>query len=733
MKTIGENAFSDCPYLESVVCYEGMETIKKAAFYNCQYLKQINLPQSLITLGSMQDMEKGMYDYYPDKGVFQNCSSLGPILDIPDKVTTITSYCFYRCVSLDSVHIGNKVRGICLGSFQGCDNLRKVSFNKNLSLIGQEAFSNCLNLRAISLPYSVSRIYDNAFAYCKSLNSIKIPSMTKQIGDKAFYGCDNVENVYTYTVEPVQIDQNTFSYTTTAILNVPKTSAELYEYNTQWSQFQIVHEFDEPYDAFYLMGDYELNDYTGRLDGEPDAELNSTSGFIVQGNETQQLNDIELIHDGTNGGTIIGGADDLTGNQANITAKSMKVNISVDGNRWYFFCFPFDVEHDSIECSGDYMFYSYDGTRRADMGAGWVQVEQDFQKLQKGVGYVFQTGRAGILTIHVGADYLSFASNSEKEALSIYESGDASNAHWNFMGNPFISYYDIQDLADEYDAPIVVWNGSSYDAYKPGDDDYQLKPFEAFFVQKEAGASYVEFLPENRLTYNQAAAVSSLRARRRTEMGTPMSLDRQLVNIVLTGQDSISDRTRIVYNTDASIEYEIGVDAAKFHTDGIPEIYTVNGTTKYAINERPMGTDDIKLGFIAPKSGNYTLSVPRMDADVQIYDNETHHTVDFTFGAYSFQTQAGTFNDRFVIHKTSDGVTVIDNGFCMDGMTVTVFDGGIDIDGQLKSRVQIYSDSGMLMAEPLQAGRVQLESGVYIIKIGDRSIKLNVNRGGNAI
>ena len=718
LKRIEGYAFYYCYHLERVIIPDGVESIGIEAFCHCYNLKEAVLPKSLNELG---------------ESAFLHCLSLGPSLIIPDKVEVINANAFMGCTSVDSVRIGKKVSTIGDYAFSECSNIRHISFNRNLSEIGRNAFYGCSSLCSASLPYTVETIGNNAFYGCDDLKSIKIPSMLKVLGDRAFYECYNIDTVYTYTIEPTLIGQNAFSCYTTAILNVPKTSALLYEYNTQWSRFTHVREFEEPYDAFYLNGDYELTDSIGRLEGEPDAEMLSESGLIVYGTDTQVLNEVELIHDGKDGATIIGSADDLTGDKINLTAKSLNVNISVEGNRWYFFCFPFDVVSDSIECTSDHVWYSYDGKKRAAQGSGWDKIEADSLILQKGKGYIFKASHQGSLVIHVDSTYLTFTANNEKGTLITYNSNDVSNAHWNYIGNPFISYYDVQDLADEYDAPIVVWNGTGYDVYRPGDDNYQLKPFEAFFVQKEAGSSYVEFLPENRLTFNQAAAVSSLRVRRRVEMGTPMSLDRQLVNIVLMGQDSISDRTRIVYSTKASLDYEIGVDAAKFHTDGIPEIYTVNGTTKYAINERPMGTDDIKLGYIAPKAGTYTLSVPRHDAEIEIYDNDTHQTVDFTFGDYQFTSKAGTYNDRFVIHKTSGGVTAVDNGFRLDGITVTAFDGGIDIEGQFKGKVQIYSESGMLMAEPCEAGRVQLDGGVYIIKIADRSIKLNVNRGGYAL
>ena len=701
LESIGNDAFNGCRFLEEAVLQDGLISIGDDAFRNCISLNEICLPSSLVEIGS---------------NAFNGCVKLSGVLRIPDQLAVICAGVFAK-TGIDSVVIGRYVSEIGSSAFYSCPNLKGISFNRKLNKIGTNAFGCCINLIEANLPYTVEVIEDCAFQECYGLMSIKIPSMTKRIGNSVFSGCDNLRNVYTYTVEPTEINQQTFSSYKYATLNVPKTSANLYTYNTQWSQFAFVREFEEPYDAFYLNGDVELDDNTGRMSGEPDAEMHETSGFIIDGEERQELSDIELLHNGKDGASIIG--------SSNLIAKSMKVNITVEGNRWYFFCFPFNVERDSIECTSDYAIYSYDGLKRAGQGTGWSKLDSDFGALQKGMGYIFQAKFTGVLTIHVSSEYLDFAANNESELLHAYESADASNASWNFIGNPFISYYDIQDLAAEYDAPIIVWNGYGYDVYKPGDDDYQLKPFEAFFVQKQTGKTQVNFLPDNRITYNQGLERKALHAKQREVMGTPISVDRQLVNITIMDRDSVTDRTRIVYSTKASMDYEIGVDAAKFHSDGVPQIYTLAGGLKYAINERAMGGDDIKLGYSAPKAGVYTLSVPRQDAEIEIYDNVAQAVVDFTFGDYMFESKAGTFNDRFVIRKTG-GVTAVDGGFRLDGLTVVAVDGGIDIEGQFKDKVSVYSEFGMLIAEPAQAGRVELGDGTYIIKIGDRNFKMTV-------
>lgn len=79
-----------------------------------------------------------------------------------------------------------------------------------------------------------------------------MPSTLERIGDNAFANCNNLSNVYTYTVLPINIDQNTFTNFKATTLYVPTQSYDNYYWNTQWSQFREIKEFNEPYEYFYL-------------------------------------------------------------------------------------------------------------------------------------------------------------------------------------------------------------------------------------------------------------------------------------------------------------------------------------------------------------------------------------------------------------------------------------------------------------------------------------------------
>jgi hypothetical protein len=207
-----------------------------------------------------------------------------------------------------------------------------------------------------------------------------------------------------------------------------------------------------------------------------------------------------------------------------------------------------------------------------------------------------------------------------------------------------------------YTSPLTIWNGSSYVAYRPGDDNYQLSPFEAFFVQKPASGSNPTYSKSHRMGYNAAMATHSNKAAARHR--APANSNRHLLNLVLTnGTDE--DQTRVVFNEETKKDYEMECDADKFmSTEQVPQLFSVYANTRYAINERPQG--EVMLGFTVPKAGSYTLRAERIDMPVVVKDLMTGITHELKNGEYTFETEAGTFENRFVL-MPAGGVTAISN------------------------------------------------------------------------
>ena len=128
---------------------------------------------------------------------------------------------------------------------------------------------------------------------------------------------------------------------------------------------------------------------------------------------------------------------------------------------------------------------------------------------------------------------------------------------------------------------------------------------------------------------------------------------RYLFNLSLSNGEQ-QDETRVVINNEASLDYEIGCDAAKFMSfdADVPQLYTIDDEDNgYAINERPMGNGRVPLAYYAGKAASYTIKADRADGQVFLYDAEENVTIDLTEKDYTFQSDAtdGVDTSRFVL------------------------------------------------------------------------------------
>lgn len=711
---LGKHSFSELDKLISVKMPNSVKQIN-AAFNGCKNLTSVVLPEKLISLdGTFETCSKlENVEFKSCQNIkyraFRDCSSLRSIT-LPSNLTNLDEDCFYLS-GLDSVIIPNNVEEIGGSAFGWCGNLKYVSFPPSLKKINRFAFERCA-LDSVSLPGLVF-IGDNAFANNSNLKELRVPSTLEKIEESAFTGC-GLEKVYAYTVLPISISQGTFDNFSNISLYVPTQSVDNYYLNTQWSQFKEIHEFNEPYKYFYLDKEFTLEDK--RFDGTPDIDIKEDGGLKVDGKDNQEAGDVTIKGDGDKGnsGTLI--------TDGNLNAKKMRFDISVSDNKWYFFSFPFDIKLSDTKAPGEYKWKMYDGSIRADQGSGgWVNLPDNEEWLKQGKGYIFQTNKAGTLTLKVTKEkFGQLDANNIMKELDVFPSGNNFDASWNFIGNPQTSYYNVNDLG--YEAPITVWNGNSYEAVRPGDDDYTLHPFQAFFVQKPTASSTIEFKAEDRLTKTGSEIRAQETKARRLARGFVPS--RMIINLNVS-DGSLSDKTRVVFNDRKSRNYEMDCDAAKFMTlTQAPQLYSVEGKgTKFAINERPMGS--VQLGFTAKKSGTFTISAVRMDQPMLLKDNVAGITIDLTNGDYEFTSEAGTFNKRFLLTPNSS-VTSIADVVKKTGVNILPTEEGIQINGCNGKNVDVYNLNGAQVASSNSDGMLRLSAGVYIVKVNGMSTKVMV-------
>lgn len=724
---LGPYAFYEVKNLETVILPKSITYIGNNAFGNCAgYIYSTDgsammTPTGLKTVVFPDGSRIARIGY----GAFSNCSNLQSI-NFPEGLESIESSAFSMCSSLTSVEFPPSLTRIESSAFMSCNSLNNVRFlsysKSRLREIGSSAFSWCSSLGNIKLPPRLRIIGSEAFSGCSNLRSLRLPGWIKKIQSNAFRDCNNLNDIYPQTLIPVPIDQTTFStYETANIHLLPYRYSKMeYYWNTEWNQFLNLHSSsrrsgtrgDESEDdiisttvCFYIPDgmDYEFADGDIRIEGEPDAELNSGSGLIVVGDVTQNLGEVRFMADNSESCSVIG--------NNNISAKKVYFDLTLTPNQWHFMTFPFKVRISDIICKGNYVFRYYDSETRAQNGtSGWKDLPEGEEFLYPGRGYIFQTdytsgnymgtgsGMMGYqepdptISIPVETENISFSGADKANAIVPYPSSCPENASWNFMGNPYPSYFDLDET--NYEGPITIWNGTGYESIRKGDDVYHFRPLEGFFIQKPENVSEMLFLAAGRHTFSQWAEIQAGKNAARAA-ATRAANSRQLINLTLS-DGSYTDKTRVVFTPQSIESYEIGTDASKFMATNKAQLYSVDSkAVRYAINERPNG--EVRLGFVAVKSGEMTISASRMDMPVALYDKQLDMTFDLNKGDYTFTTEAGTFNDRFLLIRAGNATRI-------DAVSAK---GAAD--------APVYSIDGRRV-EQMKANRVYITEGKKVIK-----------------
>ena len=161
------------------VTYRGNEHYS----YYYEYSGAVNIPESVTYNGSIYSVTS------IGNEAFSSCYRLTSVV-IPNSVTSIGSYAFYDCDCLISVVIGNSVTSIGEFAFYYCESLTSVVIPNSVTSIGSYAFYDCDGLTSVVIPNSVTSIGSYAFYDCYSLTSVVIPNSVTSIGSYAFYDCD---------------------------------------------------------------------------------------------------------------------------------------------------------------------------------------------------------------------------------------------------------------------------------------------------------------------------------------------------------------------------------------------------------------------------------------------------------------------------------------------------------------------------------------------------------------
>lgn len=710
VEAIEQYAFSQVKQLQEVHLPDSLTSLGRYAFEKCRSLRTVKIPTKLKEIPwyafdgckSLQSVE--LHDSITSFGDYSFRSCDLREITLPKSTTWVGGSAFNGNANLSKVTLNEGLVDIWTYAFQNTaiDTLNCPSTLRN---IYSNAFRDCTNLRQINLNEGLTRIESGALANNKA-TEIVLPSSLEYCAGGAFYDCDSLVTIEARSVMPPNTDGNcplSGTDLTKAVLYVPVWSLSEYQLATGWNQFYTFRtsDFMPQYvkvnkDFYFTLRDELDPDY------RPDIELTVTNNQI-----TDSQNNSDYQH----GNLTISGRSKLAVNdfsmvlspyakysyernyyrddygylrptslivKGEMRAENVTINLWNATNRWQFVSFPFDVKVSDIvpvDSTTSWVIRGHSGAERAagNAAAVWQNLSAD-DVLQAGKGYIMQCYKPNDkngnyaaaqftvrpLTTTVNRQQI-FNADNRTVALEEHLAEFEHNRSWNLIGNPYPSYFDTRFL--DFGAPFMVWNSNNqnYEAYSPVDDSYILAPAEAFFVQRPVDQESITFLKDGRQTDRYARtlveeepASAPQRIRAAYDSNTHTAAQRTVFNITLAKDGQQADRTRVVINEAATMQYDLSRDAAKFTgtEPAVSQIFTINGATRYAINERPLNNGQALLGLHFGTDGTYTIGLSNQpDGQVTLEDRLTGTKLQLNGTAgYSFTAKAGDSTDRFVLH-----------------------------------------------------------------------------------
>lgn len=731
VERISPYSFYKCSNLQKVELAEGIKFIDNQAFYYCDHLQSINFPSTLTSIG---------YEAFRETDLSE--------VNIPGSVENIGSNAFYRNKNLKKLTFGEGLVNIEGTAFSECVSIDSIVCPSTLRTIGDATFSGCKNLKQISLNEGLVSINSYAFSGCTGLTDIVLPSTLEYCKGFAFNECGNIKTIETRSVLPPTTDGScplSGVDLTGVTLYVPSWSVGEYQLADGWNSFYtfqasnyLPQSIKVNKDFYFSLGDNDNKEYRPNISmtwsGHEVQDVNGNTNYdrgnlTVSSRSKLAINDFDMIfspyakyfldvnrnynYQYNNSRTQYNGTSLIV--KGEMRAENVTLNLYNYRGMWQFVTFPFDVKVSDIVPESEntsWVVRSHSGAMRAagKNDSVWVNLKAD-DVLEAGKGYIMHCYnpdndlvkfRISPLTTTVNRQLL-FASDNRTLPLEENLSEFEHNRSWNLIGNPYPSFYDTRFM--EFGAPFMVWNSSAqnYYAYNPADDAYILSPGEALFVQRPVDQKDITFLKDGRQINQYARTLidETTQARARGKEG----VQRSVFNLTLSGENT-SDRTRVVLNDEASMTYEMNKDAAKFASTvpTVAQIYSWNGESRYAINERPTGSGIVNLGVHCGTKGTYTIALANaVDGQVILEDKLMNISTEITADkGYSFEAEAGDDDSRFVLHITR-GIGGGDDTTGINGITT-----------ETGEKQEVYSLDGIKMNAAKKG--VYIQNGKKIIK-----------------
>lgn len=225
----------------------------------------------------------------------------------------------------------------------------------------------------------------------------------------------------------------------------------------------------------------------------------------------------------------------------------------------------------------------------------------------------------------------------------------ASGSKYVYVSDDYASYNLTGGTATTAGAPSASTGGSNANA-----PSGYIAAGQSFFVSAEAPGN-IEFTnlmraggPNNAQFFKPGRTSKS-------------RLEKHRLWLNMTNSGGAYKQTLIGYIQGATNTYDKSFDGISFDGNSYVDFYSINESNNYVIQGRALPFNDgdiVPLGYRSTVAGDFTIAIDHADGNlatqrVYLEDKQTGLVNELTAGNYTFNTKAGTFNNRFVLKYTN--------------------------------------------------------------------------------
>ena len=410
-----------------------------------------------------------------------------------------------------------------------------------------------------------------------------------------------------------------------------------------------------------------------------------------------------------------------------------------------------------------------------DNGDDWVKVTSPASTtLTPGVGYTILGGISGVFP---RTETVTFSGevNNGIIPFTLAQSANAASTtdDFNFVGNPYPSSIKADDFIKANITPLAANNNISGTLYfwthignlapvgtnaGPNINNYNSNDYATYNLSGSTGVGspsgsgsltpdgfigtgqgfFVEGETTNDLIFN-----NSMRNKTHTNnqffRNSNITKDRLWLNF--ENVDKMFSQQLIAYLPETTLDFDYGYDGLGNKSQNYVSFYSFmenDQNSVYKIQSRANfdTNDQIKLGYSSAVSGQTSISIDRFEGvfenqSVYLQDNLLNITHDLKQAPYTFATNFGIFNERFVLKFTN--TSLANNTFVNAENAVNVYikDSKINIHSNLQNikQIEVFDMLGRILINSEEIENKTFTTTTILIKNQTLIVKIKLENG----